>query len=268
MRRNCPPLRPPAPDGFAPVPPRRALARPFNAAGTRARIPATVRPLAASSLSGDRAPPFASDDSGDRVPRRLSAIPRTSERRRKRPACQRFGSSGKPRRQSIRRPSAPPERRATVRPSGDRGEHRTPQPLAGSSPRLSAVRPRRRIPASRAAGFATIERGDRVPLPACQRASRGEHRNAAGFAATVGRVPLPMIPAGKAATVANIERAAPPDSSRRVRNRWPSALLSRQPFASRPSNFAGNAPQPPAVASARAGRVRARPAVPRSCKAV
>jgi len=47
MRRNCPPLRPPAPDGFAPVPPRRALARPFNAAGTRARIPATVRPLAA-----------------------------------------------------------------------------------------------------------------------------------------------------------------------------------------------------------------------------
>jgi len=91
-----------------------------------------------------------------------------------------------------------------------------------------------------------------------------------------------MIPA----TVANIERAAPPeasatierraagfrpmspDSSRRVRNRWPSGLLSRQPFASRPPNFAGNAPQPPAVASARAGRVRARPAVPCACKAV
>ena len=31
-RRNRPPLRPPAPDGFAPVPPCRALARPFNAA--------------------------------------------------------------------------------------------------------------------------------------------------------------------------------------------------------------------------------------------
>jgi len=35
-------LRLPAPDGFAPVPPCRALARPFNAAGTRARIPANV----------------------------------------------------------------------------------------------------------------------------------------------------------------------------------------------------------------------------------
>ena len=31
-RRNRPPLRPPAPDGFAPVTPCRALARPFNAA--------------------------------------------------------------------------------------------------------------------------------------------------------------------------------------------------------------------------------------------
>jgi len=31
-RRKRPPLRPPAPDGFAPVTPRRALARPFNAA--------------------------------------------------------------------------------------------------------------------------------------------------------------------------------------------------------------------------------------------
>ena len=31
-RRNRPPLRPPVPDGFAPVPPCRALARPFNAA--------------------------------------------------------------------------------------------------------------------------------------------------------------------------------------------------------------------------------------------
>ena len=31
-RRKRPPLRPPVPDGFAPVPPRRALARPFNAA--------------------------------------------------------------------------------------------------------------------------------------------------------------------------------------------------------------------------------------------
>ena len=30
-RRNRPPLRPPAPDGFAPVTPCRALARPFNA---------------------------------------------------------------------------------------------------------------------------------------------------------------------------------------------------------------------------------------------
>ena len=50
-------------------------------------------------------------------------------------------------------------------------------------------------------------------------------------------------------------RPMSPDSSRRVRNRWPSGLLSRQPFASRPPNFAGNAPQPPAVASARAGRV-------------
>ena len=31
-RRNRPPLRPPVPDGFAPVPPCRAFARPFNAA--------------------------------------------------------------------------------------------------------------------------------------------------------------------------------------------------------------------------------------------
>jgi len=65
-RHKRPPLRPPAPDGFAPVPPRRALARPFNAAGTRARIPANV------SERRNAAPPVS--DSGDRVPR---------------PACQR-----------------------------------------------------------------------------------------------------------------------------------------------------------------------------------
>ena len=105
------------------------------------------------------------------------------------------------------------------------------------------------------------------------------------------RRPLPMIPATvrpcrKRPRLSAVRKSPPsnagkpwrpcaagfrpmsPDSSRRVRNRWPSALLSRQPFASRPPNFAGNAAQTPAIASARAGRVRARPAAPCACKAV
>ncbi len=57
----------------------------------------------------------------------------------------------------------------------------------------------------------------------------------------------------------------------RTRRRIPASRPACQRFGSsgKPSaTIAGNAPQPPAVASARAGRVRARLALPRHCKAV
>ena len=148
MCRNRPPLRLPAPDGFAPVPPRRALARPFNAAGTRARIPATVRPLAAPVYPAT-------------VRRRsLPMIPATVCRA----ACQRFREH---------RNAA-----GSVRPvSGSE----VPASRAAS---LSGDRPRRRNaaqPFDRPATVANIERRNRWPevRRACQRFDR-----AAGFRRT------------------------------------------------------------------------------------
>jgi len=125
-------------------------------------------------------------------------------------------------RQSIRqavatvRPCAAPPEASAVRPcaaSGlSAGKPWRPFDRAGSVRPVSGSTVGRKFaapPEANAAGFATIEHaagfrqavrpvsdsGDRVPRPACQRFDRGEHRNAAGFAATVRRVPLQMIPA-------------------------------------------------------------------------
>ena len=210
-------------------------------AGTRARIPATVRPCAGS----------------ERQYRAAGSVPRLSAVRPSAPIPANIKRGNRPRLSAIPatvRPWRTPERGqavATVRPwrTPERGQAvANIERAAGSgqpsaSPAPVASRPRRKRP--------PVPRRIPASRPACQRTPE----------------------AGDRSTVANIERAAgfrpmSPDSSRRVRNRWPSALLSRQPFASRPPNFAGNAAQTPAIASARAGRVRARLALPRPCKAV
>ena len=171
--------------------------------------------------------------------------------------CQRFDRGD--------RSTVPEASRASRKPSGFRSKaaSRPPPSNAGSERRHHRTRRRNAAP--------PFDRAPPVSLSGKpSRRKRTPERRALSAGNRSRRVPLPMIPA----TVrpwrpcAAGFRPMSPDSSRRVRNRWPSGLLSRQPFASRPPSFAGNAPQPPAVASARAGRVRARPAVPCVCKAV
>lgn len=100
-RRKRPPLRPPAPDGFAPVPPRRALASPFQAGSERRhhrprrKRPACQRfargdrgdrvPEASAPVSGSTVPPF------DRVPPEASTV-RPCDRAAKENAASHIGT--------------------------------------------------------------------------------------------------------------------------------------------------------------------------------
>ncbi len=237
----------------------------------------------------DAAPPFASDDSGDRVPPPSNAG-KPSGFRSKAATVRPCGGSGRPSAPPVSlsgkpwRPCAAPEASglSAVRPfdrwpeAGKRPPPSNAAPPDSPPSNASTVRPcRKRPPVPRQsqavrAGFpppsnAPPDSATVRPLAGSVRAA-GTPRNRSRLSAVRKS---PPSNAGKPwRPCAAGFRPMSPDSSRRVRNRWPSGLLSRQPFASRPPNFAGNAPQPPAVASARAGRVRARHALPRPCKAV
>ena len=325
-RRKRPPLRPPVPDGFAPVPPCRALARPFNAAcnagkdsGQCQRTPPPSNAATVPEASAVRKPsapdlPPSPETRRKRPPLRPPPVPcpRPSEMRRA--LCKPFSTvcnAGKdssqcqrtPRRQSIRRPF---DRPATASENGDfcalvfYGKTRNAQfarakpsrrgglwyfhapkharagfaaPSVSGSEVATIGKPWRPCAAGSVRQFRPMSAGNRstVCRLSVYPASRGEHLTRATYPATVRQSP----PSETGKDSGNIERGnrsrpvsgsevatigkpwrpcaagsvrqsragfrpMSPDSSRRVRNRWPSALLSRQPFASRPPNFAGN----------------------------
>jgi len=252
--------------------------------------PATWRPCDRSTVANierragfrrDRAPVYPANAATVRPcaacqrfnrPRRIPATSNAASVR----ACQRFASSGK--RPATPQPFAPRNRSGQCQP----------QPF-NRAPRLSAFRPsapdsgqcRRILPAVRStvarppcnrrnrSTLARLNRAEnglasRPPLRPCPRPSEMRRAfckpSATVCNAISGKRPQPWRTSRQAS--ASRHHRTPPDSS----PVYPAMIPASR--ATVRATIAGNAPQPPALAFLRAGRVRARPAVPRPCKAV